>query len=89
MKNENIKPGWPFTATIITFVLLLMLVLYQQTVVYLGGKWNDISIGEYAHGYLVLAISLYLVIYNRKKLGQLTPCPSYIALLFLAPAALL
>ena len=77
MRNENIKPGWSLAATLIAFVLLLTMIFYQQTVWYLIGIWNEISIGEYAHGYLVLAISLYLVIYNRKRLAKLSPCPAY------------
>ena len=76
----NTRPGWFLAAPLISFVLLLAMILYQQTVFYLGSKWNEISIGEYAHGYLVLAISLYLIIYNRKRLAKLTPCPSYAVL---------
>jgi len=54
--------------------------LYQQTIFYLGSKWNDIRIGEYAHGYLVLAISIYLIVCNRKRLAKITPRPSYVIL---------
>ena len=76
----NTRPGWSLAAPLISFVLLLAMILYQQTVFYLGSKWNEISIGEYAHGYLVLAISIYLIVYNRKRLAKLTPCPSYAVL---------
>ena len=58
-------------------LLLLTFVLYQQTILYLIGKWNQLEIGEYGHGYLVLAISAYLVFYNRLMLVALTPCPEY------------
>ena len=77
MAINKTSAGWPFAATLITVVVLLTMILYQQTVIYLASIWNEISIGEYAHGYLVLAISLYLIVYNRKRLAKLSPCPSY------------
>lgn len=80
MRIKDIKPGWSLATALMIFVLLWVMVLYQQTVFYLGGKWNELSLGNYAHGYLVLAISIYLIIYNRKKLAQLNPCPSYAVL---------
>lgn len=89
MTINNSRPGWPLTIALITPVLLLTMIFYHQTVIYLGGIWSEISIGEYAHGYLVLAISIYLVIDNRKNLAKLTPCPTFTAFLFLIPAAVL
>ena len=77
MTMNKTRAGWPFAATLITVVVLLTMILYQQTVIYLAGKWNEISVGTYAHGYLVLVISLYLIVYNRKRLTKLTPCPGY------------
>ena len=77
MSINKTRHSWSLAATLITFVLLLTMVLYQQTVLYLAGKWNEIRLGEYAHGYLVLAISIYLIVYNREKLAKLSPCPSY------------
>ena len=62
-------------------LLLLTMVLYQQTLLYLTGFWNQLETGEYAHGYLVLAISAYLIFRNRKALSMLTPRPNYWALL--------
>ena len=84
--DNNSRPGWSLVITLMAFVLLLIMALYQQTVFYLASKWNDISIGEYAHGYLVLAISIYLILYNRKRLAKHAPCPSYtvLPLVFLA-----
>ena len=77
MSINKTRPGWSLAAMLVTFVLLLTMIFYRQAVFYLAGIWNEISIGEYAHGYLVLAISLYLIVYNRKRLAKLTPCPAY------------
>ncbi|MDX2503511.1 MAG: EpsI family protein [Gammaproteobacteria bacterium] len=72
--------------TVVIFLLLLTLVLYQQTVFYLNDIWSEISVGEYAHGYLVLAISVFLIYSNRNKLKNIAPCPVYAVqpLLFLS-----
>jgi exosortase A len=86
MTENNTRSGWPLASALITFLLLLIMILYQQTVIFLAAKWNDLANSEYAHGYLVLAISIYLIVYNRKRLAKLSPCPSYaiLPLVFLA-----
>jgi len=56
-------------------VLVLTFILYRPTVLYLLSIWNDIRIGEYAHGYLVVAISAYLVFDKRRELSGLPFCP--------------
>lgn len=80
MNNRLLKPGWPFVGVTVVSLLLITVILYRQTVLYLGDIWSDISIGEYAHGFLVLAISIYLINYNRTRLAKITPCPTYMAL---------
>ncbi|NOZ38017.1 MAG: EpsI family protein [Gammaproteobacteria bacterium] len=86
--NSRVKnlSGSSVAYLILAALLLLTLVLYQQTVLYLNSLWSEISIGEYAHGYLVLAISVYLVFSNRKKLKNITPRPAYsvLPLLFIS-----
>ncbi len=89
MSNKVKNSEWTFAGAAIAFVLLLMLVFYQQTIIYLGSIWNELSIGEYAHGYLVLAISIYLIFYNRKRLATISPCPTYFPLPLVLFAALL
>ena len=80
------RDSWRIAGMAITVLLLLTLVMYQQTVVYLMGLWNHEEVGNYAHGYLVLMISAYLVFYNRQRLAWLTPCPEYKALLAVVAA---
>jgi exosortase A len=80
---------WPVALVSTVILLALILILYQQTLVYLIGLWNQLATGEYAHGYLVLAISLYLIVRNRRRLAALTPCPDYRALPAVAASSLL
>ena len=63
-----------------------MAAAYFSTIEYLAAVWGDISVGEYAHGYLVLAIAAYLVAINRFRLRALTPCPEFRILPLLALA---
>ena len=81
--------GWRGAGVAVFSLLLVVLVLYRDTVLYLAGIWNQWKTGEYAHGYLVLIISLYLVYRQRRVLASLTPCPSVTALPAIAAAALL
>jgi len=89
MNSQVMTVGWRGASVAVFLLLLVVLVLYQDTVLYLVGVWNQWEIGEYAHGYLVLAISLYLMYRQRRVLSGMTPCPSVIALPAIAAAALL
>lgn len=75
--------------TVVISLLLLTLVLYRQTVFYLNDIWSKITVGEYAHGYLVLAISVFLIISNRNKLKNIAPCPVFAVQLLLFLSVLL
>ncbi|HHJ36217.1 MAG TPA: EpsI family protein [Gammaproteobacteria bacterium] len=78
---EQTCPGWRSAGISVALLLLAAMLLYQQTLFYLTGFWNQLETGEYAHGYLVLAISAYLILRSRESLSRLTPCPDYRALL--------
>ena len=74
----------------IAVLLLLTLFFYRETSLFVMGLWNRWDSGEYyAHGYLAVIISLYLVYSQRGLLGSLTPCPSFIALFAVAASGLL
>lgn len=77
---EEIRYGWRLAGMLVTSLLLITLVLYRQTLFYLMGFWNQLETGEYAHGYLVLAISAYLILRSRKSLLLLSPQPNFRAL---------
>ena len=89
MSSGQAKQAWRWAGIPVLALLLLTLTLYQHTVLYLAGLWNQLEIGEYAHGYLVLAISGYLIFTNRQKIFALTPCPEYRAILGVLAASML
>ncbi len=89
MSAKQIKPTWRIAGPSIVMLLALMLIFYQQTVLYLISLWDQIRIGEYAHGYLVLAISVSLVLSNRKTLSALQPCPEYRAAVVVVATSML
>ncbi len=62
--------------------LVALLLLYWKTVALMVGTWHNSS---YAHGFLILPISLYLVWLGRERLIHLVPRPNPLGLLFLAP----
>ncbi len=90
-QEQNLFPyhAWRTAIVSSTLLLLLTLFLYQQTFSYLIGIWNQLEMGDYAHGYLVLLISVYLVYDQRSQLKQLVPNTEYVAIIILIPAALL
>jgi exosortase A len=88
MSSET-QRGWPLAGFSVAVLLIVLLGAYRETVSYLTGLWNELKIGEYAHGYLVVAISVFLVVRERRSLAALTPCPNYWALLAVVAAGLL
>ena len=89
MNAEQSSYGWGMAGISVSVLLLLMLLIYHETLLYLIVRWNDMEHGEYGHGYLILAVSGYLILSNRSTLSQLSPCPSYLALLAILAASLL
>jgi len=85
---EQIRYDWRLAGLLVIPLLLVALALYQQTLFYLTGFWNQLETGEYAHGYLVLAISVYLILRNRKSLSSLSPRPNFWALLLVLASSL-
>lgn len=89
MNAERTWYGWRIAGLSISVLLLLILFIYHKTLLYLIGLWNDLEHGAYGHGYLILAVSGYLILRNRRSLSSLTPCPSYPALLAILAVSLL
>ena len=83
------KADWRYASLALGSLLILVMVFYRQTVANILTKWNQLQLGEFAHGYLVLAISLYLVFSKRKQLSALRPCENPLALIALAASSLL
>lgn len=89
MSEKLERSPWIYAVSAIAAVLGLLLINYQSDVFYLIERWNQIKDGEYAHGYLVLIISAYLIFNQRNELSKLTPIPEYRALFFVLAGSLL
>ena len=89
MTDPDTKADWRYASLALAGLLLLVLVSYHETVANILAKWNQFQQGEFAHGYLVLAISLYLVFIKRKTLAALRPCENALALIAVATGSLL
>ena len=89
MTTEQSWQGWPVAGFSVFLLLLVTLGMYHETVLYLTSEWNQIEDSDYAHGYLVLAISGYLILRNRRNLLGLVPCPQYWALVAVLAVSLL
>ena len=89
MRDAHLPDGWRVPGAVTLSLLLLVFILYQQTIFHLTGIWNQVEIGNYAHGYLVLAISAYLIFSGRKKLSVLAPCPAYSAIVVVVASSML
>ncbi|HSG10901.1 MAG TPA: exosortase A, partial [Gammaproteobacteria bacterium] len=70
-------------------MLLLLLVLYRDTTLYLAGIWSNWEDGGYSHGYLVVLISCYIIYSERRMLVRMAPCPYVPALLAVAACGLI
>lgn len=82
MPSSNAVHPWRQSTLIILSLLAGFLVLYRDTVLHVISVWNQWADGEYyAHGYLVLLISLYMVWRERAALVRGVPCP-YLPALF-------
>ena len=82
------RSDWRLAGISLAILLLPVLVLYRGTVLHVIDVWSRWDSG-YSHGYLVLAISCYLVFRLRKELAGLAPCPSITALSAIAGSSLI
>jgi exosortase A len=69
-------------------IFVLILVLYRDTMQYLGGLWSRFQDGPYGHGFLVLAVGLYLLYLRRARILALIPCPDARGLAAIAASVL-
>ena len=89
MSPTSVNADWRHTGPVLAALLLLVLVLYHTTVQSVLAKWGQFEQGEFAHGYLVLAISIYMVFASRHRLAELNPCGNALALIAIAITGLL
>jgi exosortase A len=89
MNRTLVNADWRHAGPVLAGLLLLVLALYHSTVLSVLAKWGQFEQGEFAHGYLVLAISVYMVFVSRHRLAELNPCGNALGLFFIAFAGLL
>ena len=87
-KTEQTGHGWIFAGLSIAVLLVQLVWLYRETTLDLFGRWAQPG-GGFGHGYLVLAISLYIIYRQRTVLYRVAPCPSYMGLFGIAAFSLL
>lgn len=89
MATEQSLQAWRRSGFIVSCLVTLSFFAYYDTLLYLTSVWNQLEIGEYGHGYLVLGISIYLIQRKVREIFWLTPCPSYWGLLAVIAVVLL
>jgi exosortase A len=77
--------SWLRSCIILCCYLLFLVLLYRPTIVATVSQWRT---STFAHGFLVIPISAYLVWSRRRALALLKPIPTFYALPFLALFAL-
>lgn len=85
---RTVDPAW-LLATVQIMLVVATSVLFWPTSVSLLHRWEPSSNTAYGHGYVVLAISLWLLISNRYRWRHLTPKPSIGAAILLIPVAVI
>ena len=85
--ERSVVAAWARPVAVLLGLWLLLAVLYADTVASLAAIWS--SSETYAHGYVVPAISLWLVWRIRHRILAMVPKASPSALVLLAGAALL
>jgi exosortase A len=90
MMATRLLRSWPAALVAVGVLLALLVLCYRDTLLFVAGNWNQWANGEYyAHGYLALAIALYLIFRQRGALAGLQPCPAVPVLPAVAAAGLL
>jgi len=82
MTNSRSESSSLITGLAIALALLAPLLIYFSTARSMVAIWN--SSETFAHGYIILPISLWLIWARRKSLAQMSPAPYWPALLLLA-----
>lgn len=78
-------PGWRAAGPALAGCIALILAIYWPTVDSIVSIWERSE--TFAHGYLIVPITLWLVWLKRREIARLAPVRDYLGLLFLAGAA--
>jgi exosortase len=73
---------WRLILPLFSLVVIAILLIFRHTFLGMAGIWARSD--TYAHGFVVLPITLWLIWRKRSEVARLTPRPSYSAWLLLA-----
>lgn len=85
--SPSLPLHWRAPLAAFALVVVLLLVLYRNTVIGMVSIWERSD--TYAHGFMVLPIALWLVWRQRHRVAGLVPQPSIVAVLLMLGAAAL
>lgn len=74
--------GWRTALPLLVFAVVAILAIYWQTAESIEAIWSRSE--TFAHGYLIIPISLWLIWTKRKEVARLAPSPDYLGLVLLA-----
>ena len=74
-KVDAIPQGWTLTAALAIGLVLWLVVWYRETALSIAAIWQRSE--TFAHGYLIVPISVYLIWTRRQDIARLRPAPSY------------
>jgi len=87
MQLQDIKTQWRNASIALSFVVVVILISFFDTVKELGLTWWDKP--EYNHCLLILPIIIYLIYERREIFRKIAPVPSWLGLLPLLGGAVL
>ena len=76
--------GWRVALPLVVLACACVLAVYWRTVESMVGIWSRSD--TFAHGFLILPISLYLIWTKRREVANLVPVPDYLGFVLLAGA---
>ena len=82
VRPESVINGWRTALPLVVIALLAILAIYWQTAESIVAIWSRSE--TFAHGYLIVPISVALIWMRRKELARITPSPDYLGLVLLA-----
>ncbi len=73
--------GWRTALPLVVLAVVTIIAIYRQTAESIVAIWSRSE--TFAHGYLIVPISLWLIWTKRKEVARLAPSPDYLGFLLL------
>ena len=78
----SVAIGWGVALPLVVLAIVAILAIYWQTAASIVAIWERSE--TFAHGYLIVPISVALIWMKRKEIAGITPSPDYLGLVLLA-----